>query len=128
MSYMKEAIVTPDLTVEIHHDIPIPRPTATQVLVKIVCAGCNPKDWKQPAFSKSSLNSGDDMSGIVQDVGRDVLEFKVGDRVAAFHTMQEPGGAFAEYGLAESWTTFHLPDHVSFEEVRFALLWRLSPL
>jgi len=135
MSTMKEAIVRPDLTVELH-TVPIPKPTSTQVLIKVVCAGCNPKDWKQPVFSKTSLNSGDDMAGIVESVGSDVLEFKIGDRVAAFHTMQEPGGAYAEYGLAESWTTFHLPDNVSFEEAAtiplagltaaIALFWRLN--
>lgn len=123
---MKEAIVNPDLTVEVQDDAPIPTPSNTQVLIKIICAGCNPKDWKQPYFSKLSINSGDDMAGIVHSVGTNVLEFKPGDRVAAFHTMQSPGGAFAEYGLAESCTTFHVPEGTSFEEVGFnklLLLW-----
>ena len=101
---MKEAIVNPDLTVTVKNDAPIPTPAATQILIRIVCAGCNPKDWKFPFFSKTSSNSGDDMAGVVSSVGTSVLEFKPGDRVAAFHTMQGPGGAFAEYGLAESWT------------------------
>jgi NADPH:quinone reductase len=115
---MKEAIVNPDLTVDVRNNAPIPTPTETQVLIQIICAGCNPKDWKQPFYSKCSTNSGDDMAGIIHSVGTGVLEFKPGDRVAAFHTMQGPGGAFAEYGLAESWTTFHIPDGTSFEEVR----------
>ena len=118
---MKEAIVHPDLTVTISNNAPIPTPTATQILIKIVCAGCNPKDWKHPFFSQTSNNSGDDMAGIVSSVGSSVLEFKPGDRVAAFHTMQGLGGAFAEYGLAESWTTFHIPDGIGFEEVRSIL-------
>jgi NADPH2:quinone reductase len=120
-SNMKEAIVNPDLTVTVHNDAPIPTPATTQILIKIVCAGCNPKDWKRPFLSKTSSNSGDDMAGVVSSVGTNVLEFKPGDRVAAFHTMQGPGGAFAEYGLAESWTTFHIPDGISFEEVRSIL-------
>jgi NADPH2:quinone reductase len=62
------------------------------------------------------------MAGVVSSVGTSVLEFKPGDRVAAFHTMQGPGGAFAEYGLAESWTTFHIPDGISFEEVCYMSL------
>jgi NADPH:quinone reductase len=121
ISDMKEAIVNPDLTVTVHNNAPIPTPAATQILIKIVCAGCNPKDWKRPFFSKTSSNSGDDMAGIVSSVGTSVLEFKPGDRVAAFHTMEGSGGAFAEYGLAESWTTFHIPDGTSFEEVRSIL-------
>jgi NADPH2:quinone reductase len=123
---MKEAIVNPDLTVDVRNDALIPTPTETQVLIKIICAGCNPKDWKRPFYSKCSSNSGDDMAGIVHSVGKDVLEFKPGDRVAAFHTMQGPGGAFAEYGLAESWTTFHIPDGTSFEEVRSNLFVPIS--
>jgi NADPH2:quinone reductase len=123
---MKEAIVNPDLTVDVRNDAPIPTPTETQVLIRIICAGCNPKDWKHPFYSKCSTNSGDDMAGIVHSVGKAVLEFKPGDRVAAFHTMQGPGGAFAEYGLAESWTTFHIPDGTSFEEVRSNLFVPIS--
>jgi NADPH:quinone reductase len=47
-----------------------------------------------------------------------VVEFKVGDRVAAFHEMFTPHGAFAEFAIAPSWTTFHVPKGVSFEEVK----------
>jgi NADPH2:quinone reductase len=38
-----------------------------------------------------------------------------GDRVAAFHEMQAPGGSYAEYALAWEHTTFHLPPSTSFE-------------
>ncbi|KAL6689900.1 GroES-like protein [Trichoderma pleuroticola] len=82
----------------------------------IICSGFNPKDWKEPYFHKSASNSGDDMAGYVESVGKDVIGFQVGDRVAAFHTVRTLGGSFAEFGLAESSTTFLLPEHVSFEE------------
>jgi hypothetical protein len=114
---MKQAIVHPDLTVQIMSS-PIPVPKPNQVLIEVILAGSNPKDWKQPVFLKTPVNSGDDIAGIVHAVGEDVLEFKPGDRVAAFHEMSTPGGAFAEYALAPSWTTFHIPKGVSFEEVR----------
>ena len=38
-----------------------------------------------------------------------------GDRVAAFHEMGGPGGAYAEYALAWAYTTFHLPKNITFE-------------
>lgn len=41
---MKEAIVKPDLTVEVV-DSPIPKPGAKQVLIKVIVSGSNPKDW-----------------------------------------------------------------------------------
>ncbi|KAL6819967.1 GroES-like protein [Trichoderma camerunense] len=113
---MKEATVNPDLSVTIHDNVSLPRPSATQVLIRIVCSGFNPKDWKEPYFHKIASNSGDDMAGYVESVGEDVVGVQVGDKVAAFHTMRTLGGSFAEFGLAESSTTFLLPKHLSFEE------------
>ncbi|PKK49558.1 hypothetical protein CI102_6113 [Trichoderma harzianum] len=113
---MKEATVNPDLSVTIHDNVPLPGPSPTQVLIRIVCSGFNPKDWKEPYFHKIESNSGDDMAGYVESVGKDVVGFQVGDKVAAFHTMRTLGGSFAEFGLAESSTTFLIPAHVSFEE------------
>ncbi|KAL5342697.1 chaperonin 10-like protein [Aspergillus crustosus] len=110
-------------------DIPIPEPTDDQVLIKVVVAGANPKDWKGPEYVAAGniispilegaiepLNQGDDIAGIVEKVGKNVVEFKPGDRVAAFHEMYTPKGAYAEYAIAWSHTTFHLPSHTSFEE------------
>lgn len=39
----------------------------------------------------------------------------MGDRVAAFHPMLTPGGAYAEYALAPVNTTFKIPEGVGFE-------------
>jgi len=38
-----------------------------------------------------------------------------GDRVAAFHEMQAPGGSFAEYAIAWEHSTFHIPPSKSYE-------------
>jgi len=61
-------------------------------------------------------NSGDDIAGIVHSIGKDVYEFKPGDRVAAVHMFQAENGSFAEYAVAPDWTTFHIPHNVSCEE------------
>lgn len=112
---MKEAIVAKGPKVSIH-DVPVPKPNADQVLIKVIYSGSNPKDWKIPE-SGDPQNSGDDIAGIVEAVGENVTEFKKGDRVAAFHEMFTPGGSFAEYAIAWDHTTFHLPKKISFEEV-----------
>jgi hypothetical protein len=39
------------------------------------------------------INQGDDISGIVEAVGKDVLDVRPGDQVAAFHRMGKPHGA-----------------------------------
>ena len=113
---MKEAIVAKGPKVTIH-DVPVPKPNADQLLIKVVYSGSNPKDWKRPEFFGQPHNSGDDIAGVVEAVGENVVEFKKGDRVAAFHEMMAPSGSFAEYAIAWDYATFHLPKKTSFEEV-----------
>jgi NADPH2:quinone reductase len=124
---MKEAIVAKGPKVSIH-EVPIPKPKANQVLIKVIYSGSNPKDWKLPHGTNQPHNSGDDIAGIVEAVGDNVFEFKKGDRVAAFHEMTTDHGSFAEYAIAWDYTTFHLPNKTSFEEVRVCLNARLGIL
>ncbi|KAM7190103.1 alcohol dehydrogenase-like protein [Rhypophila sp. PSN 637] len=119
---MKEAFVSEDLNVQII-DTPIPELTAPdQILIKVVVTGTNPKDWKaiqryKPQLEKyNGANTGDDIAGIVEQVGSSVYEFKPGDRVAAFHEMMTPAGSFAEYAIAYQHCTFHIPPTTTFEE------------
>ncbi|ROV86803.1 hypothetical protein VMCG_10853 [Cytospora schulzeri] len=112
---MKEAIVEKGPVVKII-DSPIPQPNDDQVVIKVVVSGSNPKDWKVPAFVDKVVNQGDDIAGIVHQVGANVTEFKPGDRVMAFHEMLAPGGSYAEYALAWQHTTAHIPEKTTFEE------------
>ncbi|KAK3995248.1 alcohol dehydrogenase [Cladorrhinum sp. PSN332] len=115
---MKEALVKKGTKVGIV-DTPIPQlPSPDHVLIRIVVSGSNPKDWKLPDLfpSDEGTNQGDDIAGIVEEVGANVYEFKPGDRVAAFHEMRTRGGSYAEYGVAWAHTTFHIPKETSFED------------
>ena len=118
---MKEARVwdRPNNQVEVDtHDIPVPTPGPNQVLIKVAVSGSNPKDWKFPAWmeDRNGSNSGDDIAGVVSEVGDSVTHFRPGDRVAAFHKMRTAHGSFAEYAIAEEHCTFSLPKGTSFEE------------
>ena len=116
---MKEAHIDADTNVTIH-DVPLPKITNShQIIVKVVVSGCNPKDWKMPAGMLVSIgncpNSGDDIAGVVHEVGSAVLNFRPGDRVAALHQLGAPHGSYAEYALVWDHTTFHIGDK-SFED------------
>ncbi|KAI2463493.1 GroES-like protein [Annulohypoxylon bovei var. microspora] len=112
---MKEAIVSEGPKVEIIDSL-IPKPNADQVLIKVIVSGSNPKDWKLAEWRHIIANAGDDIAGVVHEVGENVTEFKPGDRVAAFHEMMKPHGSFAEYAIAWQHVTFHIPQKTTFEE------------
>ncbi|KAK9385177.1 chaperonin 10-like protein [Lipomyces mesembrius] len=117
---MKEVIVhpLPRLRTDVR-DVPIPVPTDDEIVIKVVVAGSNVKDWSHITALNIAVNSGDDIAGVVYSLGASVQntgEFRVGDRVAAFHRMLTPGGAYAEYAVAPAHTTFIIPDNISFEE------------
>lgn len=99
-------------------DSPVPEPNDDQVLIKVVVSGSNPKDWKVGEFFNMTGNTGDDIAGEVVKVGKNVYEFKPGDRVASFHEMLSPGGSYAEYALGWQHTTFHIPKTISVEGKR----------
>ncbi|KAF4124938.1 to quinone oxidoreductase [Geosmithia morbida] len=121
---MKSAFYDKSLSVEIR-DVPVPTPGAGEVLIRTVVAGTNPKDWKQPMHwtpEVGPFNHGDDVAGSIDSVGPGVANFRPGDRVAAFHEMNAPHGSFAEFSIAGAKSTFHIPEHLSFEASMTAAL------
>nr|OQO27818.1 hypothetical protein B0A51_04653 [Rachicladosporium sp. CCFEE 5018] len=101
---------------------PLPRILEqNDVLIKVECASCNPKDWKMPAGILKTIancpNSGDDLAGIVRKVGPAVTSCKPGDRVAALHQLGAPFGAYAEYARVKDFLCIRFPDSMGWEEV-----------
>ncbi|KAJ5247905.1 quinone oxidoreductase, partial [Penicillium chermesinum] len=100
------------------HDVSVPKPAKDQVLIRVVVAASNPKDYKHVLSTGTAINSGDDAAGIIEDLGSSVEssgQFRRGDRVAIFHAMMTPGGTYAEYALAPATTVLLLPQWISFE-------------
>ncbi|KAH9211905.1 chaperonin 10-like protein [Leptodontidium sp. 2 PMI_412] len=100
---MKEAINHVGPKVEIGESS-IPEPKDDQILIKTIASDTNLKDWKVTEFA-AMLIEGDDIAGIIEKVGANVIEFKPGDRVAAFFEMLIPNGSYAEYAIAWGYTT-----------------------
>ncbi|KAM0158011.1 hypothetical protein ACHAQE_004251 [Botrytis cinerea] len=116
---MREVIVhpSPEIWTEIT-EVEIPQPGPDDVVIKVVVAGSNVKDWLHLKALKKSLSSGDDIAGFVHSIGTHVQtknEYSLGERVAAFHPMMNPHGAYAEYAVAPIHTVVKLPDIITFE-------------
>jgi NADPH:quinone reductase-like Zn-dependent oxidoreductase len=83
-------------------DVPIPEPGAQELLVRIHAAGVNPVDWKirEGHLGKIPLPAfmGSDFSGVVEALGPQVSEFRVGQEV--FGSVADESGSYAQYALA----------------------------
>ncbi|WP_101524680.1 NADP-dependent oxidoreductase [Nocardioides houyundeii] len=106
-------------------DLPIPTPSANEVLLRVRAASLNPLDnhiaagWLEGMFEhRYPLVVGRDASGVVESVGEGVTDVRVGDEVIA-HILFEPpfeAGTLAEYALVPSRTVTPKPadlDHVT---------------
>lgn len=98
-------------------DFPVPRPRASEVLVRVVAAGVNRPDvlqrqGKYPLPPDASPLPGLEVAGEVVAVGSDVTRWKAGDRVMAL----THGGGYAEYCAVEGGHCLPIPGGLSFVE------------
>lgn len=100
--------------------IHVPRPSPSDVLLKVAAVAQNPTDWKTLFLHRQPGNVlGCDASGTVVQIGSDVTPGarKMGERVAAFvHGGISPNGAFAEYVVVPADLVIPIPATMSFEE------------
>jgi NADPH:quinone reductase-like Zn-dependent oxidoreductase len=87
-------------------DVPLRSPRPGQILVRVHAAGLNPVDFKTRAGALNIIHRyplpivmGNELSGVIEDVGPGVTRFAEGDRVFA-RVAKEAMGAFAEYAVA----------------------------
>src|SRR6188768_1089899 len=109
-------------------DLPQPKPTASQALVRVHAAALNPIDtYIRSGMVKMELPRpfivGCDLAGVVEAVGSQVKEFKPGDRVWGT-TQGQFGrqGTFAEYAAVEEYWLYPTPATVSDEAAAAASL------
>lgn len=89
----------------------------TDVLIKVMAAGVNRGDASQrrglyPPPKGASEVLGLEVSGIVEQVGKEVTKVKEGDRVMALL----PGGGYADYAVSHFGSVMHIPHGFSFIE------------
>ncbi|PBC65526.1 NADPH:quinone reductase [Streptomyces sp. Tue6028] len=108
----------PETEALVERDRPSPGPG--QVLVAVRTAGVNPVDWKQrsgyrrpgEADRELPVVFGNEVAGVVLEIGADVTGFAVGDEVFG----SPVAGGYAEYTLLPVAVTAHKPAAVSFPD------------
>jgi NADPH:quinone reductase len=90
-----------------------------EILVQIKATALNPVDYKtgnggNPNWTYPHI-LGLDSAGIVEEVGTDVTNVKVGDRVVYHGDLTKKGG-FAEYGVTTAHMVSLIPEGISFED------------
>jgi NADPH2:quinone reductase len=102
-------------------DLPTPVPGPKQAVVKIEVSGINFIDvYFRCGLYKADLpfTPGMEAAGVVDAVGPEVTEVKVGDRVA--YAMSR--GSYAEYAVVPAWQLIKIPDGLDLQVAAAALL------
>ena len=99
-------------------EVPTPKPSAGQVLVRIRAAGVNPYDTYMragtyPVKPQLPYTPGSDAAGVIEAAGDGVKKVKPGDHV---YTAKTVTGAYAEYALALEEQVHPLPEKISFSQ------------
>lgn len=102
-------------------DIPLPEPGRGEARVKLHASGVNYIDiYHRTGLYKSPLpfTPGMEGAGVVDALGADVTDVRVGDRVA--YAMSQ--GSYAEYAIVAAWKLVPLPEGLDFSTAAAALL------
>lgn len=108
---------------DVLHTTEEPKPAlqADQVLVKVKAVSINPLDWKirkgemkLMSGSKFPKHTGTDFSGLIQEVGSSVTDFKKGDEVFGIVKNNMKEGALGEYVAVSSKLVWRKPTNITF--------------
>jgi NADPH2:quinone reductase len=122
---MKAAYITQTGTPDVitYGDLPTPKPTRRQCLIKVAAVDVNPIDvyvrnGAIPAKLSFPFILGRDLAGAVVEAGAGVKDFKVGDRVwATSQGSDGRPGTFAEFASADHRWLHPIPEGVSDEDI-----------
>ena len=108
-----------------YEDVAVPEPGRGEARVKVQAIGVNFIDvYQRIGLYKPPLpfTEGQEAAGVVDAVGADVTEVKIGDRVA--YTSAQ--GSYAEYAVVPAWRLVPVPEGVSAQQAAAVLLQGLT--
>jgi len=103
-------------------NIDIETPSSESVMVKVKFSGINFYEkllieGKYPTSASLPLTIGGEFSGEIVEIGENVKDFKIGDRVFSLALSGKgTSGGFASFANIESKYLYHLPDDFTFEQ------------
>ncbi len=109
-----------DQSVLNYTDIERPKPKADEILVHTFAAAVNPVDWKiRDGLGKMfelhlPIVLGCEIAGTIEEVGSNVLDFRPGDPVYGYVSLQRNGG-YAEYTIAKADEIAPKPESLDFD-------------
>src|SRR5918995_1525883 len=111
-----------------YEEVPEPQPRAGEVLVKVAAAGVNYLDiYYRSGFHWGSHHGralpyipGAEAAGTVIELGPNVTDIKVGDRVA--YGISNGCGSYAELYALPAWHLYKIPSSIAFEDAAAIML------
>jgi len=102
-------------------ELPAPKPKANEAVVQIKAAGVNFidvyfREGRYPA--QTPFVNGQEAAGVITEIGADVTEMQVGDRVAYTGAL----GSYAEYAAVPATRLIKIPEGLDFEQAAAAML------
>lgn len=110
-----------DASVLSYEEVTLPAPAPNEARVKIAAAGLNFIDiYQRKGLYKLALplTLGQEAAGVVEAIGSDVTEVKVGDRVAWASVM----GAYADVAIVPAARLVPVPEAISLEQAAAVML------
>jgi NADPH:quinone reductase-like Zn-dependent oxidoreductase len=104
-------------------DVPRPAPAAGELLIRVAASGVGPwdaliREGRSKVSPTPSLTLGSDLSGVVEEVGPSISEFKKGDEI--YGVTPQFCGANAQYAVAHTNMVALRPSRLSHVEAASA--------